>query len=253
MSYKIFLLLASTGFLGGFVDSIAGGGGLVTLPALLSIGIPPHIALGTNKLAATFGSFNASRIFIQRKILNPYLWQACIIATAIGALIGVMINYFLPAHFLQKFLPILIILVAIYVGIFRPDKNRHFNQFKNFKPSKTSSFLLGNLLGFYDGCFGPGTGSFWTCLVMAKYKMDLLSASGVARVMNFVSNFMALLTFMMLRNIHYTIGIIMGLGLLAGSYVGAHSAIRFGAKFIRPVFLTIVIMMAIHILWQEYV
>ena len=99
MNYQTLLLLAGTGFLGGFVDSIAGGGGLVTLPALLSIGIPPHIALGTNKLAATFGSFNASRIFIQRKILNPYLWQACIIATAIGALIGVAVNYILPTHF----------------------------------------------------------------------------------------------------------------------------------------------------------
>lgn len=239
--------------MGGFVDSIAGGGGLITLPALLSIGIPPHIALGTNKLAATFGSFNASRIFIQRKILDPRLWQACIFATAIGALIGVIVNYFLPTHFLRQFLPILIITVAIYVGVFRPDKNRDFSQFKNFNPPKTSSFLLGNILGFYDGCFGPGTGSFWTCLVMAKYKMDLLSASGVARVMNFVSNFVALLTFMMLRNINYSVGIIMGLGLLAGSYFGAHSAIRFGAKFIRPVFLTVVIIIALHLLWQEYI
>jgi len=252
MTDQIFLLLASTGFLGGFIDSIAGGGGLITLPVLLSIGIPPHIALGTNKLAATFGSFNTSRIFIQRKILNPRLWKACILAAAIGALIGVVINYFLPAHFLRQFLPVLIIAAAVYVGIFKPDKNRDFNQFKNFKPPRTSSFLLGNLLGFYDGCFGPGTGSFWTCFVMAKYKMDLLSASGVARVMNFISNFVALLTFIILNNINYTIGIIMGLGLLAGSYVGAHSAIRFGAKFIRPVFLTVVIAIAIHILWQEY-
>src|SRR5277367_306149 len=104
MFYHTLLLLSGAGFIGGFVDSIAGGGGLITLPALLSIGIPPHLALGTNKLAATFGSFNAARIFIQRKILNPQYWQMCILATAIGAFIGVLINYFLSAHFLQKFL-----------------------------------------------------------------------------------------------------------------------------------------------------
>jgi len=252
MHYQTLLLLSGAGFLGGFVDSIAGGGGLITLPALLSIGMPPHLALGSNKLAATFGSFNAARIFIQRKILNPRLWLLCIIATGIGALIGVTINHFLSTHFLQKFLPLLIIAVAIYVGIFRPDKHRDFQQFRNFQPPRLSSFLLGNLLGFYDGCFGPGTGSFWTSLVMAIYKMDLLSASGVARVMNFISNAVALLTFILLGSVDYSIGVTMGIALLIGSNIGARSAIRFGANFIRPIFLTMVILMAIHSLWEVY-
>jgi uncharacterized membrane protein YfcA len=140
--------------------------------------------------------------------------------------------------------------MSIYVGLFRPDKNLDFRHFQHFKPPPLSSFILGKILGCYDGCFGPGTGSFWTCSVMAIYKMDLLSASGVARVMNFISNFTALLTFMVLRNVDYSIGIVMGLGLLAGSYVGARSAIHFGAAFIRPIFLTVVIALAFHLVWH---
>jgi len=244
--------LAAMGFLAGFVDSIAGGGGLITTPALLTIGITPHLALGTNKLAATCGAFNAARIFIKKDILRPYLWSAAILATANGAILGVLVNHLLSTQFLGDILPFLIIGVAIYVGFYRPKSLvPEPAAFKNYQPPKPSSGLTGLILGFYDGCFGPGTGSFWTCTVMMLYRLDLLTASGIARLMNFISNIVALLTFMALNQVNYRVGLMLAVGLLLGSWVGANSAIRFGAKFIRPIFLAVVILMAVNILWQR--
>lgn len=242
------LFLTSTGFCAGFIDSIAGGGGLITVPVLLSVGMPPLMALGTNKFAATFGALNATRVFVRKKIFRPQRWIPAIITTLLCAILGVIGNHLLPSEFLKKLIPFLIILVAIYVGFYKPAKNRSHNEFEQFKPKKLSSSLIGGSLGFYDGLIGPGTGSFWTCAVMATYKVDLLTASGVARSMNFISNFGALITFIYLGNVNYAIGLLMGAGLLCGSYLGAHSAIRFGANFIRPVFLIVVICLAIKLL-----
>lgn len=250
LTTQTILFLAGIGFLAGFIDSIAGGGGLITIPALLTVGIPPHLAIGTSKFSATFGSAKASHAFIKRKIIKPRLWAHAIIFTALFAVIGVIANHFIPADFLKKFLPFLIIMVAIYVGIYKPDKNREPGQFVNFEPPKFSSGIMGSILGFYDACFGPGTGSFWTCAVMAIYKMDLLTASGVARFMNFISNIAGLCAFILARSVNYKVGVVMGLGLLIGSYFGANSAIRFGAKFIRPIFLIVVISIAGRMLWQ---
>lgn len=248
VSVATILLLTSTGFCAGFIDSIAGGGGLITVPVLLSIGMPPLAALGTNKFSATFGSFNATRVFIRKKIFRPRRWIPAIITTLLCAMLGVIGNHLLPTEFLKKLIPFLIIFVAIYVGFYKPDKNRSHQEFEQFEPKKLSSSLIGGSLGFYDGLIGPGTGSFWTCAVMAIYKIDLLSASGVARSMNFMSNVGALIAFICLGNVNYSIGLLMGVGLLCGSYLGAHSAIRFGANFIRPVFLTVVICLAIKLL-----
>lgn len=245
-------ILTGFGFLAGFIDSIAGGGGLITLPTLLMVGVPPHLALGTNKLASTFGSFNAARAFIKKKIFNPLIWKAAMVATLVGAIIGVLLAHLIATDILKKFLPILILCVAIYI-IFSPLKKlTKPHSRETLKPNTKSSVITGVVLGCYDGFLGPGTGSFWTTIVMSLYKLDLLTASGVARVMNFVSNIVALITFMLLKSVDYKIGICMGIALMLGAQIGAHSAIRFGARFIRPVFLTVVIVMAVRMIWGQF-
>jgi len=251
ISFKTLLFLSSTGFLGGFVDSIAGGGGLITVPALLMAGIPPHITLGTNKLAATCGSFNAARIFIQKKIFNPILWQTGLIACGLGGVVGVLLNQIISAKFLLEFLPILIIFVIIYISFFAPKLNNEGFLNNNFKPPQKSSLFMGGLLGFYDGFLGPGTGSFWTTLAMSIYKIDMLSASGVARVMNFMSNLSALIVFMGLHDINYSVGAVMGAGLFIGAQLGSRCAIYFGAKFIRPLFLIVVSILVLKLILQN--
>jgi uncharacterized membrane protein YfcA len=244
------MLLLAAG-LAGFIDAIAGGGGMITLPALLTVGMPPHLALGTNKLAGTFGTFNAARIFIRKGIFRPALWRAAFLATFIGALLGTLCTRLVSAEAFNKFLPVLVIVAAIYVAIPKRRPGRVPAPPSHAAPTLAST-LLGTTLGFYDGFTGPGAGAFWTALAMRVFHIDLVSAAGVARAMNFVSNSIALVTFMLLGSVDYRIGLMMGVALMIGAYIGAHSAIRYGAGFIKPVFVTVVVLLSIRLAWLEW-
>lgn len=250
MSLTVELALVPVGFIAGYVDSIAGGGGLLTVPALLTAGVPPHMTLGTNKFVATWGTANSARIFIQKKIYNPKLWFAAIIASLIGAAIGAALVHFLTADFLYDFMPLIIGLLVIYMLL--PKKLAGAEKGFNFKPEKLSSSIMASLFGFYDGFFGPGTGSFWVVALMHFYKMDLLEATAVTKLMNFLSNIAAFFVFMCFGTIAYKLGILMAIAMVTGAYFGAHSAIRFGSRFIRPVFLIVVSVMAINLAYQHW-
>lgn len=243
-------LLLAAAFLAGVIDSIAGGGGLITLPALLSVGIPPHLALGTNKLAGTFGTFSAARVYVAKGLFTPALWRCAIIATFIGALIGALATRIFSADALNKILPLIIIVAGAY-ALWPKHPQASLSQ-NTIAPGKCASLTLGALLGFYDGFSGPGAGVFWTTLAMKVFRADLVSASGIARAMNFVSNIVALLTFMLLSSVNYTLGFSMGLAVMTGAYLGAHSAIRFGRSLIRPIFILVVLALAGRLAWIEW-
>ena len=166
MSLTIELALVPVGFIAGYVDSIAGGGGLLTVPALLTAGVPPHMTLGTNKFVASFGTANSARIFIQKKIYRPSLWLAAIIASLISAGIGALLVHFLTAEFLYAFMPLIIGLLVIYMLL--PKWLEGKPKSLDFKPSKLSSSIMAAGFGFYDGFFGPGTGSFWVVALMRR-------------------------------------------------------------------------------------
>lgn len=243
-------VLLCAAFLAGLIDSIAGGGGLITLPALLSAGLPPHLALGTNKLAGTFGTFSATRIYIRKGIFRPAMWRHAIAATFVGALIGAASTRLFSAALLGKVLPLIIIAAGAYALWPRSMPPRLIGA--KLHPGKLASLTSGGLLGFYDGFSGPGTGVFWTTLAMKIFKADLVSASGIARAMNFVSNSVALLTFALLNNVNYALGLSMGLAVTLGASIGAHSAIRYGRALIRPIFLAVVIALAARLAWLEW-
>ncbi|WP_408635886.1 TSUP family transporter [Psychrosphaera ytuae] len=247
LSTTIIVLLLASAFLAGFIDAIAGGGGLLTVPALLASGLPPHVALGTNKLAATFGSVTASYAFYKKKLFSPSFWRISLIATAIGAVFGTIMVSYLDAEVLNKLLPILIGFSALYALLnpVKPSSNTDL-------PVKCRGLTIkkisqGFTLGFYDGFAGPGTGAFWTVSNLILYKMNLLMSCGVARAMNFVSNICSLLAFIILGHVNFAIGLSMGALLMLGAYTGAHSAIRFGNNFIRPIFTLVVSVMAIKL------
>lgn len=247
LSNTIIILLLASAFLAGFIDAIAGGGGLLTVPALLASGLPPHMALGTNKLAATFGSITASYTFYKKKLFSPSFWKLSLLATAIGAVAGTVMVSFLNADILNKLLPILIGFSALYALLnpVKPTTNTDL-------PVKCQGLTIkkvtqGFTLGFYDGFAGPGTGAFWTVSNLFLYKMNLLMSCGVARAMNFVSNICSLIAFIILGHVNFVIGMSMGLLLMLGAYTGAHSAIRFGNNFIRPIFTVVVSIMAIKL------
>ncbi len=243
-------LLLGAALAGGMVDAIAGGGGLIVLPALLAAGLPPHLALGTNKLAGTFGTLSASRAYVRRGLFRPRLWTTTIIATFAGALLGTLSVWRVSSEHLKALIPLLIIAAGVYVLVRRSPDVRWRDP--HTRPAGLRSILAGAPLGFYDGFVGPGTGAFWTTTGMGVFHLDLVHASALARFMNFVSNVVSLGAFAVLGLVDYGTGLAMGLCVMAGAWVGARTAIRFGASFIRPVFVLVVMAIAAKLAWQEW-
>lgn len=247
LDLNLWITLCSVGFIAGLIDAIAGGGGMLTIPTLLASGLPPHVALGTNKLAASFGSLTASITFYKKKLFNPSYWKISLITTAIGAVVGTFAVSFVSTDLLNKILPIVIIITAIYTLLAKSIVSS-----KMELPEKSSSIITkqasqGLVLGFYDGVAGPGTGAFWTASSSALYKINILLSCGLARSTNFVSNFCSLLTFVYLGYVNLLLGISMGLFIMLGAWIGAHFAIKFGSKFIKPVFITLVIFISLNL------
>ncbi|HXH03028.1 MAG TPA: TSUP family transporter [Candidatus Competibacteraceae bacterium] len=246
------LALGGVSLLAGFVDAVAGGGGMLVMPALLSIGMPPHLVLGTNKLISTFGTLTASLTFIRKGLFQPRRWAITAVATFLGALAGAVLIYQFDAGVLKKLLPLVIVTVAVY-SVWPRRRGRPSITDNDHRPNAAAQTVAGTGIGFYDGFIGPGTGAFWTVAALRGFRQDLVRAAGVARFMNLMSNLAALLAFATLGAVDWLTGATMGLALMGGAWIGAHSAIRFGANLIRPVFITVVLAMAGRLLYLEFV
>ncbi|GHF98278.1 sulfite exporter TauE/SafE family protein [Thalassotalea marina] len=249
---NLWLTLCSIGFIAGLIDAIAGGGGMLTIPALLTAGLPPHLALGTNKVAASFASFTASVTFYRKKLFDIKFWRWSIFATAIGAVIGALTVDHLPVELLEKALPVIIVMTAIYTLIAKNAVYQESSLPKNSNSLRIKQTGQGLVLGFYDGVAGPGTGAFWTASSSALYKINILLSLGLARSTNFVSNIVSVVAFVYLGYVNFLIGISMGIFMMLGAWVGAHWAIKFGSKYIRPVFIFVVISMSINLGYQAW-
>ena len=238
------LLIALVGLSAGFIDAIVGGGGMLTVPALLSLGLPPHLALGTNKLAGTFASGTATYVYFKKRLFDPLFWRRSFYSTVIGAVSGTVIINFINTQWLDKLLPIIIFIVAIYTLFSKMDNNKDNTLPLDSTQFKAMQTLQGWLLGFYDGAFGPGTGAFWVMSNLRLYKVNILIASGLAKSMNFTSNLTALITFIYFDQVNWNVGLAMGVCMMIGANIGARSAIKFGAGFIRPLFIIVVLIMS---------
>lgn len=242
-------VLFLVGLAAGTVDSIAGGGGLLTLPALLGIGFPAPFALGTNKFQASFGSTSAAWHYSQANLVN---WRECVIGvvcTAVGAFFGSASADALSPALLQKLLPALLLIVLAYT-IARP---RAGMQPQNAKLRSSIFFVLcGFTLGFYDGFLGPGTGSFWTLLLIALLGFEFLRATATSKVMNATSNLVGFAFFLAAGKVDFRAGLVMGAGQLIGAKLGTRLAVRGGAKFVRPIFLCAVAALLIRLVVVQF-
>jgi len=252
LDITMWITLCSVGFVAGFIDAIVGGGGMLTVPTLLTAGLPPHIALGTNKLAATFGSFISSVTFYQKKLFTPSFWLPALITTGIGAVLGTIVVSQLSTDFLEKLLPLLIVFTAIYTFFTKAAVDNQNLLPKKSLSVKRKQIAQGLTLGFYDGVAGPGTGAFWTASSSALYKINILLSCGIARSANFISNICSLVTFIYLGYVNVVLGVAMGVFIMMGAWVGAHSAIKFGGKFIRPLFIIVVITMSFKLAFSAW-
>jgi uncharacterized membrane protein YfcA len=246
---SVLLILVLVAFIAGFIDAIAGGGGLLTTPALLTAGLPPHLVLGTNKLSSTFGSATAGYTFYRRKLFHPGQWKNALLGTLLGAFLGAGAAHYMPAEWLNKMLPVIVFACGLYL-LFGGTPKAPLDSDAPIK--RKWQLPQGLTLGFYDGVAGPGTGAFWTVSTLLLYPLDLVRASGVARSMNFVSNIAALTVFIASGQVDWLIGLSMGLAVMVGAFFGARTAIGGGAKFIRPVFITIVLALTVRLAWQHW-
>jgi len=246
----ILAILFFGGFLAGFVDSIAGGGGLISLPVLLSVGLPAPLALGTNKLQGCFGTLSASYNYIRKGQADLRESYAGVIFTFSGAVLGAWFIQRLDPGFIKHIIPVLLTIVFVYTLF---SRHLGFESRAAVMPKRVFFALFGLGLGFYDGFFGPGTGSFWTAALLVLLGYDMTKAAGATRIMNFTSNFVALCVFMAGHNVLYSAGFCMAGGQIIGARVGSSMAIKNGAKFIRPLFLTVVFLTIARLGYVYYI
>ncbi len=248
-SIWVYALLFGTGFCAGLVDAMAGGGGLITIPVLLNLGFPAPLALGTNKFQASFGSTTAALHYARAGAvrLGDCWWG--ILFTALGAFAGTACIQLLDPQFLGKVIPWLLSAIILYM-IFKPRLGQEERPARLGQGAFFSGFGL--LLGFYDGFFGPGTGSFWTIAFILLLGQNFLRATGYTKVMNATSNLVSLALFALKGQIFLSAGLAMAAGQLLGTRLGAGLVVKRGSRFVQPIFFTMVGLTIARLLWVNY-
>ena len=244
----VYPVLFLTGFAAGLVDAVAGGGGIITLPVLLNLGLPVSVALGTNKLQASFGSVTAAWHYTRRGLVDLRACGRGILATLVGALLGAWVVRSIDGQVLGRLIPWLLAAIVTYM-IFRPHVGGEDRPARMGEGKFALLFGLG--LGFYDGFFGPGTGSFWTIAFVALLGHDFVRAAAHTKAMNLASNAAALVVFAAHGAVLLLPGLALGAGNLLGARLGAHLALTRGARFVRPLFLLMASLVAVKLLYAH--
>jgi len=249
MSLLDLFLLFLAGLGAGFIDSVAGGGGIITLPALLAVGVPPHYAIATNKLQSSFGSFTATVNYTKRGLLSPSKVIRGIFFTFIGASIGAIAIQFVSSDFLINF-TIAMLIFLFFFTLF----NKRLGYEKTAHKIKPSVFytIFGLLIGYYDGFFGPGTGSFWTIALVTLLGLDLKEATAQTKVFNFTSNIVSLAIFIYAGLTLWGVGVLMGVGQIAGAYMGSTMVSKKEVTFIRYIFLFVVAVTILKLIYDKW-
>lgn len=237
ISHKYYFLLLA-GFISGTVDAIAGGGGLISLPALMLSGLPAHIALGTNKLQASVGTGVATYNYFKQGFISSKTFLNGLLFGLFGTIGGAFLASYLDNQILTKIIPLFMTSIFLY-SIFTPKMG---HQDRLPKMNENLFYLIfGFLLGFYDGFFGPGTGSLWIAALIFFLGYNLVKATAYTKIFNLKSNLIAFIYFGLAHQVNYKIGLTMAVGQLLGGKLGSQLAIRNGAPFIRICFLMVVL------------
>lgn len=246
LSYELIGLLFVAGILAGFVDAIAGGGGLIALPVLLFAGLSPAQALATNKLQGSFGTLSSSLYFVRRGLVDLRAVTNMIVCTFVGAALGTILVQQIDPGFLTAVIPVLLILIAIYFLLSPQIGEEDAHQRMG---SLAFALTIGFGVGFYDGFFGPGTGSFFAIAFVSLMGFGLTKATAHTKVLNLTSNIASLLFFIAGGQVVWTLGLVMALGQLIGGRLGATLVMLKGSKLVRPLVVCVCILMSIKLLW----
>jgi hypothetical protein len=236
-----YLILCIAAFGAGFIDAVVGGGGLIQVPALFAVmpATTPAILLGTNKLAGVWGTGAAAVNFARRVKVQWSTAVPAAMAAFVLAFVGAYTVTKIPPDFLRKLLPFILVAVALYTLKKKGFGSVHAPAHAGWR-ERAIAAGIGGSIGFYDGFFGPGTGSFLVFLFVRFFGFDFLAASAVAKVVNVACNLAALLWFGYSGHLLWQIGLMMAVCNVAGSLTGSRLAIRKGSGFVRKIFLLVV-------------
>lgn len=250
LSFEGYLLLLPVIFLAGFVDSIAGGGGLLSVPAYMATGLPPHFVLGNNKFSSVFGTLLTTIRYNRSKMIDLKIALPGAFFALIGSALGTRTVLLIDPAFLNYLLVILIPAITLFTLMNKNvGKTKRAHNLSKIKMYALAS-LVGFVIGFYDGFFGPGTGAFLMFLYMVTLGSDYVEANANAKVVNLASNIAATVTFLISGKVVFMIGIPAAICGIAGNWLGSRIVIRNGIKIIRPFFLIVLTLLFIRIIYN---
>ena len=246
------LIVCPLVFVGCLIDSVAGGGGLITLPSYLLAGLPPHLASGTNKCGSVFGTLLSTARFVKNG--HVHLPSALLAGgmALVGAWLGAQLNMIVPEQTLYYVMLAVVPAMALFL-LFKRDFGNENHSHELGGKLLPMAGCIGLVLGAYDGFFGPGTGTFLILAFTALCRFDLLTASGNTKVVNAASNLASMVTFALSGEVMWSVGLPAALCGIAGHYVGSGVAMRGGAKVIRPMFFVILTLLVLRLAWGLFV
>lgn len=247
----ITLILSGVSFLAGFVDSIAGGGGLIMLPALLLAGIPPQNSLGTNKFGSTFGTGVALANFVRSKKVIWGIATVGVVFTLSGSFLGTKTILLFSNEVIGKIIVFLLPLAVL--GALAPRKERALNETLSKWDLYFKVPLICFSIGFYDGFFGPGTGSFLIIAFYVWIGINLVHASATAKVFNFLSNVAALTVFLIEGKVLFWLGVPLAIANIIGNYLGSMLAIKKGSRVVKGFLMVSLTILFISLIWKYFV
>ena len=237
-------------FLAGFVDASAGGGGIISLPAHIFTGMPAHLALGCNKFSSSCGTTLAVFKFWRGGAVNLRAAAIAAVGSFIGSAVGAKTALMLSDQTIKTMLLIILPCAAVVIFLKRNLGDSDDSAQMGRDKAAAIAFMIGLLIGGYDGLFGPGTGTFAIMAFSSLMKFDLKTASGNAKILNLASNYASLITFAFAGTIMYGVAIPAAVCGIAGNYLGAHCALTKGARFIRPMMLAVLALLLLKLLWD---
>ncbi len=243
-----FAILTAVAVLTGFIDAIAGGGGLIMMPALLTAGLPPIQALGTNKLQSMLGTSMATGNYGRAGLIDWRASRGKVAAVFAGASVGVIEVQMIDGKVLGLVIPLLLMACATYV-LLSPRMN---DEDAKERLSPAGYAPVGAGIGFYDGFFGPGTGSFFTASLVGLRGMGLTRATALTKLLNLTSNVASVIFFAIGGKIIWTLGLSMAAGAMLGNYIGSRTAMRFGARLIRPLLVILSLGLTARLLYAAF-
>lgn len=248
LAAEILLALFAVAFIAGWIDSIAGGGGLLTVPALMLAGLPPATAIATNKISGSFGTLTAALYFIRRGYIDFRAILPSILMVVLGAAAGAGLLLFADAENLRLILPLLLVGIAVAYALLPPAERTAVHARLSLPLYAATAAPL---IGLYDGFFGPGTGMFFAISLIYLAGKSLVDATAHAKILNFTSNFVGLLVLAGMAEVYWFVGGVLVAGQVAGAWLGAHSVHRFGASVVKPVAIVASVSMAAMLLLRS--